>query len=83
MKIIQLHKANRRERDDNNDFNEAENTHFQKQQHVSDAAGKDLWKSLNRVFISAFNGDKGLMVLMVFNGTSIGKLLLWQAWFKL
>ena len=42
MKIIQLHKANRRERDDNNDFNEAENTHFQKQQHVSDAAGKDL-----------------------------------------
>lgn len=72
MKIIQLHKANRRERDDNNDFNEAENTHFQKQQHVSDAAGKDLWKSLNRVFISAFNGDK---VLMVFNGTSIGKLL--------
>lgn len=75
MKIIQLHKANRRERDDNNDFNEAENTHFQKQQHVSDAAGKDLWKSLNRVFISAFNGDKVLMVLMVFNGTSIGKLL--------
>lgn len=72
MKIIQLHKANRRERDDNNDFNEAENTHFQKKQHVSDAAGKDLWKSLNRVFISAFNGDK---VLMVFNGTSIGKLL--------
>ena len=75
MKIIQLHKANRRERDDNNDFNEAENTHFQKQQQVSDAAGKDLWKSLNRVFISAFNGDKVLMVLMVFNGTSIGKLL--------
>ena len=79
----ELHEANRRERDDNNDFNGAENTHFQKQKHVSDAVGKDLWKLLNRVFISAFNGNKVLMVLMVFNGTSIGKQLLWQAWFKL
>lgn len=79
MKIIQLHEANRRERDDNNDFNGTENTHYQKQQHVSDAIGKDLWKSLSRVFISVFNGKKVLMVLMVFNGTSIGKQLLWHA----
>lgn len=40
MRRIHLYEANRRGRDDGNDFNETENSQFQEQQYVSDAIGK-------------------------------------------
>ena len=58
MRRIRLHEANRRGKDDGNDFNETENPQFQEQQYVSDATSKYVWKQLKQVSIPVFDGIK-------------------------
>lgn len=58
MRRTHLYEANRRGRDDGNDFNETENSQFQEQQYVSDAIGKYVWKQLKQVSIPVFDGIK-------------------------
>ena len=58
MRRIHLYEANRRGRDDGNDFNGTENFQFQEQLYVSDAIGKYVWKQLKQVSIPAFDGIK-------------------------
>ena len=58
MRRIRLYEANRRGKDDGNDFNEKENSQFQEQQYVSDATSKYVWKQLKQVSIPVFDGIK-------------------------
>ena len=58
MRRIRLYEANRRGKDDGNDFNETENSQFQEQQYVSDAIGKYVWKQLKQVSVPVFDGIK-------------------------
>ena len=58
MRRIHLYEANRRGRDDGNDFNRTENSQFQEQQYVSDAIAEYVWKQLKQVSIPVFDGIK-------------------------
>ena len=58
MRRIHLYEANRRGRDDGNDFNGTENSQFQEQQYVSDAIAEYVWKQLKQVSIPVFDGIK-------------------------